>query len=129
MIATIPILRLWDQLVVALQGELTDAQAEELSQRALALSSEPGVRGLIIDVTGVGALDSHLCWVIARIASAAKLMGVSSALCGLSPEVVVTIGAMGIEMKGVTTTASLESALQLVGISPQRRSEVEDDIF
>lgn len=113
---TIPVLKIWDQLLVALQGDVSDRQAEDLSRDVLARIREVDVTGLILDVTGVLTLDSHLCAVLARIAAAARLMGVRSVLCGLTPEVVMTLQAMDIELDEIDTMGTIEEALEAAGI-------------
>ncbi len=114
---TIPVLKMWDQLLVALQGDVSDRQADELSRTVLTRIRDVAVSGLIIDVTGVLTLDSHLCSVLARLASAARLMGVRSILCGLSPEVVMTLQAMDIELDEIETMGTIEEALETAGIT------------
>lgn len=113
---TIPVLKIWDQLLVALQGDVSDRQAEELSRSVLNRIRDVDVTGLILDVTGVHTLDSHLCAVIVRIAGSARLMGVRSVLCGLTPELVMTLQAMDIELDEIETRGTIEEALEAAGI-------------
>ncbi len=113
---TIPVLKIWDQLLVALQGDVSDRQADELSRSVLHRIRDADVTGLILDVTGVLTLDSHLCAVLARLAASAKLMGVRSVMCGLTPEVVMTLQAMDIELDEIETMGTIEEALEAAGI-------------
>jgi rsbT antagonist protein RsbS len=113
---TIPVLKIWDQLLVALQGDVSDRQADDLSHSVLSRIRDVDVSGLIIDVTGVLTLDSHLCAVLARLAASARLMGVRSVLCGLTPEVVMTLQAMDIELTEIETVGTIEEALEGAGI-------------
>jgi rsbT antagonist protein RsbS len=115
---TIPVIHLWDNLLVSLQGDISDAQAEHLRNELLKRICAIEADGLVIDVSGVSVIDSHLCSVLAGITEAAGLMGVHSMLCGLSPEVVMTLQAMGIELDGIETHPSLEDALGALGIGP-----------
>ena len=114
--STIPVLKIWDQLLVALQGDVSDRQADELSHAVLSRIRDADVTGLIVDVTGVLTLDSHLCAVLARLAASARLMGVRSVLCGLTPEVVMTLQAMDIELEEIETMGTIEEALEAAGI-------------
>jgi rsbT antagonist protein RsbS len=68
-------------------------------------------------------VDSHLCAALARLAGAARLMGVPSVLCGLGPNVVMTLQAMGFDLRGVETTLGLEAALELLGITVRRNAK------
>ncbi len=113
----IPLIKLWDYLLVPIQGDVTDSQAELLCEDVLERIAS-GLIGVIIDVSGVWVLDSHLCAVFARLAKSAKLMGAETFLCGLKPEVAMSLQTMGISMEGVTTCLMLEDALASLGIVP-----------
>ena len=43
-------------------------------------------------------------------------MGAHAVLCGLGPNVVMTLQSMGIELEGIDTVLELESALERLGI-------------
>jgi rsbT antagonist protein RsbS len=125
---TIPVLKIWDQLLVALQGDVSDRQADDLSHSVLSRIRDVDVTGLIIDVTGVLTLDSHLCAVLARLAASARLMGVRSVLCGLTPEVVMTLQAMDIELTEIETVGTIEEALEGAGIQHTTRASRDYDL-
>lgn len=125
---TIPVLKIWDLLLVALQGDVSDRQADDLSHSVLGRIRDVDVTGLIVDVTGVLTLDSHLCAVLARLASSARLMGVRSVLCGLTPEVVMTLQAMDIELTEIETVGTIEEALEAAGIRHTSRAARDYDL-
>jgi rsbT antagonist protein RsbS len=118
----IPIIKLWDVLLVPLQGEVSDVLAEQLCDEVLNKIASTATTGLAIDVTGLWLMDSHLCSVVARIASSAALMGTRTVVCGMSPEIAFTLESMGLEMRDARTALSLEEALQLLGVRPVARS-------
>lgn len=120
---SIPVIRLWGNLLVSLQGDITDAQAEQLRARVLQRIRTSEAEGLIIDVSGVSVIDSHLCSVLASITEAAGLMGVHSMLSGLNAEIVMTLQAMGIALDGMETYLSLEDALESLGVGPHAHTE------
>jgi rsbT antagonist protein RsbS len=111
----VPILRLWNRLLVALQGDITDNLAERLSDEVLATIHAEGADGLVLDVTGVWTMDSHLCAVLSRLAQSASLMGTTTIITGLSSEIAQTLQAMGIELE-VKTALSVEQALEMLGV-------------
>lgn len=111
----VPILRLWNRLLVALQGELTDGLAERLSEEVLQSIHDEGAAGLVLDVTGVWTMDSHLCAVLSRLAQSARLMGTPTIISGLSSEIAQTLQAMGIELE-VRTALSVEQAMEALGV-------------
>ncbi len=115
---SIPTIHLWHLLLVPLQGDLSDAQAERLAVDVLARIRDSDARGLVIDVTGLWIMDSHLCSLISQLAAAAALMGANTVMCGLSPEIATTLQTMGLSLPGVRTERSLEDALARLGIGP-----------
>jgi rsbT antagonist protein RsbS len=116
----LPIIRLWNQILVPLQGEITDEVADRLRSSVLETIYSTGADGLVIDVTGVWTIDSHLCSVISRLAAAAQLMGTRSIICGMSADIAITLQTMGIEMSGVRTALTVEEAFAILGV---RRTE------
>lgn len=120
----IPILQFWNVLLVPLQGDINDTVAAMLADDVLDEIHQSGAHALILDLTGVWLLDSHLCSVLARLAASAQLMGTRTIISGMSPEVAHTLQTMGAELHSVDTALSLESALELAGI---HRLHPEDD--
>lgn len=123
----LPIIYLWDRVVVPIQGELTDELADQLSDDVLAAIHKSRAKGLVIDLTGVWLVDSHLCAMLSHIAAAALLMGAQTVLSGLSPEIAMTLQTMGVEFTNVRTALTLEQALTLLGLEVHDR-EREDDL-
>jgi len=117
-----PVIELWGQLLVSVHGELNDADATRLSGNVLDAIERIGARGLVLDLSGVSLIDSHLCRVIASLAEAATLMGVQTVLCGLTPEIVITLVTMDFELTNVHTVPTLEQALAYVGIRRVREA-------
>lgn len=123
--STVPIIQLWGVLVVPVQGDVSDSQAGRLRDAILERIRKTAAQVLVIDVSGVAVLDSHLCSLLTDIAAAARLMGLASVVCGLGPEIVMTLQAMGIELGDVETAPTLEIALERFGCLERLRSPVE----
>jgi rsbT antagonist protein RsbS len=114
----VPIIKIWDILLVPLQGEITDDMAAQVRAEVLERIHSDGATGLVIDVTALWVMDSHLCSVISRLAAASALMGARTFLCGMNPEIALTIHAMGLDLEAVQATLSLEEALEILGVRP-----------
>jgi rsbT antagonist protein RsbS len=112
----VPIIELYNQLVVPLQGEITDELAEALTQDVLDRVRRTNADGVVVDLTGVWMLDSHLCHVLSNLATAAGLMGASTVLCGMNPDTAMTLQTMGIDLRTTRTALRLENALAMQGI-------------
>jgi rsbT antagonist protein RsbS len=122
----IPIIRLWTLLLVPVQGQLTDSHAEQLRHEVLSEIHAAGSEGLVLDVTGLWLMDSHLCAVLTRLAQAAALMGTRTIVCGMSADVAMTIQSMGLELRGVGSALSLEQALSSFGVQGPPSVDVDD---
>jgi rsbT antagonist protein RsbS len=123
----IPIIKLWHLLLVPLQGELTDDLAAQLTTEVLDQIYKRGCSGLVIDITGLWLVDSHLCAVLSQLSAAASLMGARTLISGMKPDIALTLETMGVELKGVMTTLDLEGALHLLGVRSPDLSEDGDD--
>ena len=119
----VPVIWLWDSMLVPLQGELSDAQAASLSNDILHGIRGRGCVALIIDASGLWLVDSHLCAVLADIAHSASLMGTRTILAGLRAEVALTLLTMDVMLAGVDTVLNLEQALESIGIGPSDQSD------
>jgi rsbT antagonist protein RsbS len=120
----IPVIRLWGVLLVPLQGDITDAQVSRLVSTVLGEIRRGVGNGVVIDLSGLEIVDSHLCAAFTNLASAARYMGATTVLCGLSAEIAMTLQSMGIELEGVKTTLTLEQALAALGLRPHRQRTV-----
>jgi rsbT antagonist protein RsbS len=112
----LPIIRLWNRLLVPIQGDMTDPLADALREEVLRTIHVEGAVGLVLDLTAVWVMDSHLCAVISELASSAKLMGTPTVVCGMSPEIAMTLQAMGVELTAVESVLNLEQGLVRLGL-------------
>ncbi len=112
----LPVINVWNHILVPLQGEISDAIAERLVDQVLDTIRDTGAEGLIIDLTGIWMVDSHLCAVLSRLAASARLMGAHSIMCGMNAQVAITLQTMGIDMGVVRTALTLEEAFKSLGI-------------
>lgn len=112
----IPIIRLWKVLLVPLQGDVTDTLADRLTEEVLARVHAEEVAGLVIDVTGLWLVDSHLCAVLSRLSEATALMGARTFISGIKPDVALTLETMGVELRGARACLRLDDALLALGV-------------
>jgi rsbT antagonist protein RsbS len=113
----IPIIKLWHLLLVPLQGEMTDDVASRLMSEVLERIYRDGSSGLVIDITGLWIIDSHLCSVLSQISDAASLMGAQTVICGMKPEIALTLETMGVHLDNITSSLDLEGAQSLLGVA------------
>ncbi len=112
----IPIIKIWHLLLVPLQGQIDDELAEQLREDILGKIHSTEVSALLLDVTGLWLIDSHFCANLSQIAAAARLMGCETVICGMAPEIALTLQTMGLELSNIGTALSLEQALSQLGV-------------
>ncbi|MFI9755716.1 STAS domain-containing protein [Streptomyces collinus] len=118
----VPVLRLGDVLLVTLQGDLHDSTAQQLQQDLAETISRTGVRGVLIDISGVEIVDSFLGRVLAEIAAQAKLLAARTVVAGMRPAVAITLVELGLTLPGLSTALSTEAGMELLARqAPVRR--------
>lgn len=110
--ADVPIIPLESFLLVSIQEDLTDSEAERLQRRLLETLSSDRSRGIVIDVSGMDVVDSYFCRILRDTAAMSRLMGARTALVGMSPAVAMTLTELDLTMPGVHTDLSLERGLE-----------------
>lgn len=111
-IARIPIISLYGNLIVPIQGAIGDKSMGMLSDDVARAIDGDAARGLIIDVSGIAVMDSFITRSIRDLALTARLMGIPAILSGLQPAVAITLIEMGLDIHGLETTLNLERALE-----------------
>jgi rsbT antagonist protein RsbS len=114
MMAKIPILKIGEVLIASIQTELTDRSAVQFKEDLLAAIARHSARGVIIDLTAVGLVDSFLGRILSDLAQMARLMGAQVVITGLQPEVAITLLELGLDLPGVRTALNLERGLALL---------------
>ena len=110
----IPLIRLFDNLIVSIQVALSDDTIERLMEQITATIERTPVSGLILDFSGADVMDSHITRRVRDLAVTAGIMGVRTVVCGLRASIVVTLVEMGLTIPGVRTALNLERALELL---------------
>ncbi len=111
----IPILHIGSTLLASIQVELRDAVADAFQADVLSAIEKRGTTGLVIDISGLDMVDTYVARILAETGRMAKLMGTSTVLVGMRPEVAATLVRMGYGMEGVRTALDLDAGLTLLG--------------
>jgi len=118
---SIPILRIGPTLLATVHIELHDAVAEVFQEDILNAIEKTGANGLLIDISGLDMVDTYVARILAETGRMAKLMGTSTIIVGIRPEVAATLIQMGYTMEGVRTALNVDDALEMFGhIVPKR---------
>ncbi|NIQ12575.1 MAG: STAS domain-containing protein, partial [Gammaproteobacteria bacterium] len=70
------------------------------------------VKVLIIDITGVIAVDTMVADQLIRMATAVRLMGGECILTGIRPEIARTVSRLGVDFSELNTRATLADGLE-----------------
>ncbi len=63
---------------------------------------------VIVDITGMGVVDTQVANAIIEAARAVRLLGAQVILTGISPEIAQTLVGLGVELEGIITHGSLQ---------------------
>lgn len=124
----IPIIRLYDDLIVVVQGTLSDRMVNQLKEDIPAALDRYDAQGVVISVAGIDVMDSYVSRMIFDVAVSARLMGVETVVCGINALIAQTLVEMGMDMGGVPTVRNLERALELLAARRRARAEADDDL-
>ncbi|HEY2421667.1 MAG TPA: STAS domain-containing protein [Neobacillus sp.] len=108
----IPILKLYNCLLVSIQWELDDQTAIQFQEDLLSKIHETGASGVVIDLSSVEVIDSFIAKVIGDVINMSKLMGARVVLTGIQPAVAITLVELGIHLQDVQTALDLEKGLE-----------------
>jgi rsbT co-antagonist protein RsbR len=100
-----------DVVVMPLIGTIDSQRAQQLMEVLLGGVSAHRAATVIVDVTGVSVVDTHVAGAIVRASRAVRLLGAEVVLTGIRPEVATTLAGMGAELGGVVTRGTLQSGI------------------
>lgn len=118
-------------LVVPIQVELYDETIFRIQTAILERVNETGVKGMIIDLSGVGIIDAFLYQKIFNTVRMASMLGATTVLTGIKPEVVASLIDFDIEFKDILTARTLEEGFLVVEpiILPEEEEEEADEDY
>ncbi|MBA3469370.1 MAG: STAS domain-containing protein [Herpetosiphonaceae bacterium] len=111
--ATLPVMPVHKQVIVLpLVGSVDSTRAVQLTTTILENVKRSNARAVIIDVTGVPLIDTQVAGVLLKSAEAVRLLGATTVLVGIRPEVAQTIVGLGLSLNSLTVRADLQSGIQ-----------------
>lgn len=95
-------------LVGAFDSQRTQLTVERLLQGV----EQHRASVVILDITGVPVVDTHVASALMRAAQAVRLLGAQVVLTGIRPEVAQTLVGMGVSLHGIVTRGTLQSGIE-----------------
>ena len=109
-----PVVELWqDILALPLIGTLDSARTQVVMESLLQRIVETGASIAIIDITGVATVDTLVAQHLLKTVTAARLMGADCIISGIRPQIAQTIVHLGVDLREVTTKATLADAFRV----------------
>lgn len=101
-----------DVLVMPLIGMMDTMRAHQVLDTLLSGIGKSRARIAILDITGVGIVDTQVANMLITAARAAQLLGAKVVLTGIRPEVANTLVGLGAELSDIVTRGTLQSGIQ-----------------
>ncbi|WP_262063340.1 STAS domain-containing protein [Streptomyces sp. STR69] len=110
----VPVMRIGDTLLVALQGDLDDTTVMAIEEQLTREIADTSASGMLIDVSRLGVVDTFIARVLARIVAMVRLLGAQAAVVGIQPAVAITLVELGVPMGHLDTALNAEQGLALL---------------
>lgn len=106
----LPITR--DVMVMPLIGTMDNERAELVLSVALEGAQRHAARVVILDVTGMKDMDTHVARMLVDVATALRLLGTQALLTGIAPRIAQTLIAIGVDLTSFVTMSTLQSGVE-----------------
>jgi rsbT co-antagonist protein RsbR len=108
-----PVLQVRDRLLILpIIGVLDPARARQLTEQLLGAIQRHRARVVVIDITGVATVDVTVANHLVQTVEAARLMGASAIITGLSSKIAQTLVDLGVDLTMMHTVGDLQGGLE-----------------
>lgn len=109
-----PVIKIWNGiLAVPLIGTLDSKRTQLIMEKLLEMIVNTSSKVAIVDITGVGTVDTLVANHLIKTATATKLIGAEIIITGISPVIAQTIVHLGVDLSGIITRAIMEDGIKL----------------
>jgi rsbT co-antagonist protein RsbR len=98
-------------LLLPVIGVIDSQRARQLTEQLLDGIRTHRAKAIVIDLTGVPAVDSAVANHLLQTVRAAKLLGANAVITGISTENAQTLTRIGVDLSGLVTTSDLQSGI------------------
>ncbi|CAB3753006.1 STAS domain-containing protein [Paraburkholderia humisilvae] len=110
----IPILRMGDYLIVAIQVDMHDRLALALQDDLTARIVKDSAKGVLIDISALDIVDSFIGRMISNTAAMSAVLDAQTVVVGMQPSVAITLVELGLTLSGVRTALNVERGMALL---------------
>jgi rsbT co-antagonist protein RsbR len=112
---SVPVLQVRDGLLILpLVGMVDSGRARQLMESMLAAIRDHRAKGIVIDVTGVPVVDTAVANHLLQASEAAKLMGATVVITGISPAMAQTLTSLGTALPDARTVVDLQEGIEVI---------------
>lgn len=108
-----PVLQVRERLLILpIIGVLDSLRARQLTEQLLTAIRTNRARVVVIDITGVPAIDLTVANHLVQTVRASRLMGADVIITGLSSEIAQTLVTLGVELGTIKTAGDLQGGIE-----------------
>jgi rsbT co-antagonist protein RsbR len=108
-----PVLQVRERLLILpIIGVIDPLRARQLTEQLLRGIRTNRARVVVIDITGVAAMDSHVANHLVQTVEASRLLGATVIVTGLSPEIAQTLVNIGVDLGKMNTVGDLQGGIE-----------------
>src|SRR5438309_2567096 len=108
-----PVLQVRERLLILpIIGVIDPQRARQVTEQLLRGIRANRAKVVVIDITGVPAIDSTVANHLVQTVDASRLMGASVIITGLSPEIAQTLVTLGVELGKVNAVGDLQGGIE-----------------
>jgi len=108
-----PVLRVRERLLILpIIGAIDPLRARQLTEQLLRGIRAHRAKVVVIDITGVAAIDASVANHLVLTVEAARLLGARVIVTGLSPEIAQTLVKIGVDLRKMSTVGDLEGGIE-----------------
>jgi rsbT co-antagonist protein RsbR len=109
-----PVLRVRERLLILpIIGMIDPQRARQLTEQLLRGIRENRGKVAVMDITGVPVIDSAIANRLVQTVEAARLLGATVIVTGLSPAIAKTLVTLGVDLSNMDTVGDLQGGIEL----------------
>jgi rsbT co-antagonist protein RsbR len=108
-----PVLQVRERLLILpIIGVIDPHRARQLTEQLLRAIRTNRAKVVVIDITGVAAMDANVANHLVQTVEAARLLGATVIVTGLSPEIAQTLVTIGVDLSEMATVGDLQGGIE-----------------
>ena len=108
-----PVLQVRERLLILpIIGLIDSLRARQLTEQLLHAIRSHRAKAVVIDITGVAAMDSNVANHLVQTVEASRLLGARVIVTGMSPKIAQTLVNIGVDLSKMSTVGDLQGGIE-----------------